>query len=225
MLPTKNRVYATDNTDVSILDLARLASLSGKFMSKGMSVEQAIAARQTVAAYLITNASGGNCAGMVCEWASAFARTGNPELNLNMDSARRMQGNLRTTTMKRTALDKPEPAVTARTKMYRGAGLSQKLLVTSQMPDEKPKYEQTAAQISGWVSIMDDQVLQLSVDFGDGRHAIGLLFKGASFYILEPNQGLYKFSSEAVYRENIKSYLMENCPPGSPWSLLAITAA
>jgi hypothetical protein len=225
MLPTKNRVYATDNTDSNIHDLARLVNLTTKFMGKGMSLEQAVSAKQTIAAYLVTHSVGGYCAGMVCDWASSYARTGNPELPLDMTSARTMQGNMQTTVMKRVALDKPEPTATARTKMYRNVGLSQKMLVSSQLPEAKPEYEKIAAQISGWVSIMDDQVLQLSLDMGDGRHAIGLLLKNASFYILEPNQGLYKFGGEAVYRQNITSYLNENCPPQSPWSLLAIVAA
>lgn len=105
------------------------------------------------------------------------------------------------------------------------AGLGQKLLVSSKLPEAKHEYDAPAGEIVGWVSIMDEQVLQLSVAFDDGRHALGLMSKGPSYYVLDPNQGLYKFGNEAVYRRNLKSYLFDNCPPGSPWSLMAIVEA
>jgi hypothetical protein len=162
----------------------------------------------------------GICGGMVAVWVCDYLIFGDPRTPPDRSESIERQMHVVTTAFKRTMMDKPDPVSTGRTKVYADKNLSLTNVLANVMPTERLKYENVTSEIAG--ELMPGKPLLLSVAIGTGRHALGLILDNASFYVLEPNRGVFCFSTRHIFERELNNYLVQNLLPLSRWELMQI---
>jgi hypothetical protein len=227
VIPQQYRVYATNNTYRGIPDIGRLSGLARRYCAAYFRTEDPRLINLQESAffkmYCDSRSEGGVCGGMVCEWAFQYLQTRDPVLEFSPIEAVLLQGDAAMTGFKRTAMDKRDPNGTARTKMYSSKGLQLSPLLDSHpFPDMTFRYKEVTANIIAKIGQMDATPMLMSIEVQGGRHAIGLLGHGGSYYLLEPNQGLFKFDSVEVFFRELNNYFIRHVQKNSTCSLWSI---
>jgi hypothetical protein len=163
---------------------------------------------------------------MVCNWAINYLGSGDPE-SVDLVEAKLLQGEMLTTAFKRLALDKDSALSTATDKLYGKRGASLKAMVSNQMfPLNKREYNTATAYMIDWVTLVDQVPFLLTISLGTGNHAIGLLYHDGSYYICEPNEGIYKFENKDVALREVNNHLIaSNIRSNTVWNLSAIVSS
>jgi hypothetical protein len=62
----------------------------------------------------------------------------------------------------------------------------------------------------------------LSVTIKGGKHALGLIWHKAQVYVLEPNQGIFRFMNKSKCTAELNNWCVRNVAPTSPYELMRI---
>lgn len=219
------------NTEKGVPDPARLLGLARRYLQRAGVTNpssQAIEAEAATFAghYKRHVTQIGTCAGMVCNWAINYLGSGDPE-SVDLVEAQLLQGEMLMTGFKRLIMDKDNATSAAADKLYAKRGASLKAMVSNQMfPINKREYSTATAYMIDWITIADYVPFLLTISLVGGNHAIGLLCHDGSYYICEPNEGIYKFENKDVALREINNHLIaSNIRANSAWNLNAIVSS
>jgi hypothetical protein len=165
----------------------------------------------------------GMCAGMICNWALNYMSSGDPE-SVHLDAAQLLQGEMMMTGFKRMMMDKDHAVSVAEKKMFLNKGMFLTTVAKNQLfPSKTVEFKLATVQMLNWIELADNVPFVLTVSLGSVKHAIGLLCYQGSYYIVEPNHGIYKFEDRDIaVREMTNHFISTGVPPSSPWKLKAI---
>jgi len=172
--------------------------------------------------------SSGICGGMVCAWALGYLHIGDHLIHQKLaeDLQGRAIGRILTN---HTVKHVPEAQAisAARKKMYDFVNLALSPSIRSSFPIQKPLYQKQVA-----LTIFDQlglhprtphlMLLEIATGPHPGNHAIGLVLDGGHAYVLEPNQGLYRFP-KAEFSTEMATFFVSAAKVASPWELFRIT--
>jgi len=245
MLSAKRfRLYETSNAGYGEPDYDRLKGLATKWLMKQLGQSRNELDQNQVLVFIEefhkrykkkTTETEGICAGMVCNWAWNYLSTNNPEIKPDENVSRRLQGGAEMTSYKRAAMNKEDPTGVAKQKMYRKffawPMVVEKEMAAQQFPSATWQFGTSTTQMVNKVMEKEHQPFELSVRIKapdrdgkvtEGGHAIGLLYHTPTFYVLEPNYGLYKFPQSERAQQELNNHFIQKCPPQSPWELTKI---
>ena len=227
--------FFSNGGKVSLEDLDEIAELVDEMMknpAEKAKFKQSLT-QEFTRTLLVFRGEAGVCGGMVCTWAQNYLTTGNPEAPIDQNDAMQLQGDQEVTFFKRRMVRKDGDSVAvARDKALKSRGMCETTVIQSaHFPNRSDKFKQATAIILNWVYFEENNPFVLSVQLGNSRHAIGLLYHDDDYYILEPNYGLFRFQSEGTTtgRElalrEINNHFVTTLKPSSPWQLKAFSAA
>lgn len=229
MFPLKYRVQATDNSAKAAPDPDRLDGLARRYCAAVGITDAGVVEKQKMnffKMYRDSHQEGGVCGGMVCDWAHNVLLTSDPAKAISPVRARILQGQAEMTTFKRTAMEKEDPVGTSRDKMYASQGMSLWSLLDNEAFSMRTyEFKDSTAKLLNWIELFEDAPAALSIEMKGGRHALGLLHHQQCHYVLEPNQGLYRFDSVEVATREINNYFIQNVKPGSQFKLWIVNKA
>jgi hypothetical protein len=224
------QVYETDNTLMPDPDLTRILGLARRLQGGGEITTSTYASACSLERlYLEQYKSHGVCAGTVCNWAYEYLSLGTPELRPSGVEAAETQGAMQMTLFKRLTSAKDGGDLernidVARRKMYAKKGMVlSSILDREQLADAVHGFKHATRLIADWVELIPEVPCLLSVPMkGGGRHALGALQHPPKFYALDPNHGLYAFTSRTQFENELTNYFVTRLEPLGTWSLLAI---
>lgn len=217
-VPTNNLVFGTP-------DLARLGGLASRWCRQngGTDAEvSAVTAALTRQYQQTVSKEGGVCGGMVCEWSLWYLLLDDPEIPPDAGSSSQLQGFMEMTYFKRGFALKPKAASTAQARMYDSQGLAlTKVVRTTALPANTTLFKGAVADIANSLAPGVPHLLTVSPR-GGGRHAIGLVLHEGAYYVLEPNEGLFKLPSREIFLMQLTNHFIQKLAPGSLWKLKSI---
>jgi hypothetical protein len=219
-------IYKTNNNVKASPDVDRLIGLARRFADKEM---PGSGSQPEIVARLVTRFTKewedskvlGVCGGMIAEWAWEYFVTGDPLARPNEAAIERTQARQEMTYFKRKWMEKAHQGSTAQSRMYADVGLAlTKVIRHNPLPLSTKDFQRATIQIS--MQLAEGVPFLLSVSPTGGRHALGLTVHQGSYYVLEPNQGMFRFPTEAVFVEELGNYFIQKLIPGSIWRLKRI---
>ena len=224
----KFRLERTDNNIGSIPNFSRLRGLARRYCA-GQKLEPTEANLDHFQGlfelnYHALEKEGGICVGMVCEWSFVYLMTGDPARKPQQAPSQMHQGDAFITVFKRVFMAKlDDTTAIAERKMFAKHGMTLTALRSKPLPGNTVQFAATVQEISSLLESVSGLPCVLSVPpISGGRHALGLLQHGNDYYVLEPNEGLFRYPNRTVFEANLSNHAIQKFSPGKDWKLSAI---
>jgi hypothetical protein len=222
------RLEKTDNNVDSVPDFTRLRGITARLCAERSVLptpeildhfEDILVQR-----YNLLQKEGGICVGMVCEWAWKYLITHDPALAPKQMPSQRHQGHAFLTVFKRTYKGKidDDTAAIAERKLFEHQGMTLSDVRSKMLPDVTVKFGAVISEIADLMKPETPFLLSVPPMSG-GRHALGLLEHDGAYYVLEPNEGLFRFSNRVVFEDNLNNHFIQKFRPEREWKLKSIS--